>query len=79
MPHGAFSSAAVTRRIPDQAGFAGTIYMIQVCKEHDPDPRRSMPLPRGLPLVSMASDGAHGSQTVPLSKHGQTPSCNGAI
>jgi hypothetical protein len=31
---------------PDQAGFAGTIYLVQVCKEHDPDPRRSMPLPR---------------------------------
>ena len=31
---------------PDQAGFAGTIYMVQVCKVHDPDPRRSMPLPR---------------------------------
>ena len=27
---------------PDQAGFAGTIYLVQVCKEHDPDPRRSM-------------------------------------
>jgi hypothetical protein len=22
----------------DQAGFSGTIYMVQVCKEHDPDP-----------------------------------------
>ena len=31
---------------PDQAGFAGTIYMVQVCREHDPDPRQSMPLPR---------------------------------
>jgi hypothetical protein len=31
---------------PDQAGFAGTSYMVQVCKEHDPDPRQSMPLPR---------------------------------
>jgi hypothetical protein len=31
---------------PDQAGFAGTVYLVQVCKEHDPDPRRSMPLPR---------------------------------
>jgi hypothetical protein len=31
---------------PDQAGFAGTVYMIQVCKQHDPDPRRSMLLPR---------------------------------
>jgi hypothetical protein len=31
---------------PDQAGFAGTIYRVQVCKEHDPDPRRSMPLLR---------------------------------
>jgi hypothetical protein len=31
---------------PDQAGFAGTVYMVQVCKEHDPDPRQSMPLPR---------------------------------
>ena len=30
---------------PDQAGFAGTFYMVQVCKEHDPDPRQSMPLP----------------------------------
>jgi len=31
---------------PDQAGFAGTIYMVQVCKRHDPDPRQSMPLPK---------------------------------
>ena len=31
---------------PDQSGFAGTIYIVQVCKQHDPDPRRSMPLPR---------------------------------
>jgi hypothetical protein len=31
---------------PDQAGFAGTVYMVQVCMQHDPDPRRSMPLPR---------------------------------
>ena len=31
---------------PDQSGFAGTIYVVQVCKEHDPDPRRSTPLPR---------------------------------
>ena len=31
---------------PDLAGFAGTFYMVQVCKEHDPDPRQSMPLPR---------------------------------
>jgi hypothetical protein len=23
---------------PDQAGFAGTIYLVQVCKEHDPTP-----------------------------------------
>jgi hypothetical protein len=23
---------------PDQSGFARTIYMVQVCKEHDPDP-----------------------------------------
>ena len=27
---------------PDQAGFAGTVYLVQVCKEHDPDPRQSM-------------------------------------
>jgi hypothetical protein len=33
---------------PDQAGFAGTVYLVQVCKQHDPDPRRSMPL-RALP------------------------------
>ena len=30
---------------PEQAGFAGTVYLVYVCKEHDPDPRRSMPLP----------------------------------
>lgn len=23
---------------PDQSGFAGTIYMVQVCRQHDPDP-----------------------------------------
>jgi hypothetical protein len=44
---------ATTRRLivargdpPDQSGFAGTIRMLLVCKEHDPDPGRSMPLPR---------------------------------
>ena len=31
---------------PDQSGFEETVYLVQVCKEHDPDPRRSMPLPR---------------------------------
>jgi hypothetical protein len=31
---------------PDQSGFAGTIYVVQVCKQHYPDPRRSMPMPR---------------------------------
>ena len=31
---------------PDQAGFAGIVYTVQVCKEHDPDPSQSMPLPR---------------------------------
>jgi hypothetical protein len=31
---------------PDQSGFAGTVYLVQVCKKHDPAPRRSMPLPR---------------------------------
>ncbi len=31
---------------PDQSGFAGTIYTVQVCKQHDPDPRQSMPIPR---------------------------------
>jgi hypothetical protein len=31
---------------PDKEGFAGTVYMVLVCKEHDPDPSRSMPLPR---------------------------------
>ena len=31
---------------PDQAGFAGTVYMVWFCKQHDPDPRRSMPIPR---------------------------------
>ena len=23
---------------PDKAGFAGTIYLVLVCKQHDPDP-----------------------------------------
>ena len=45
----------VTRRVsvasgdppdPDQAGFAGAVYLVQVCKQHDPDPRRSMPIPK---------------------------------
>jgi hypothetical protein len=31
---------------PNQAGFAGTVNLVQVYKEHDPDPGRSMPLPR---------------------------------
>jgi hypothetical protein len=31
---------------PDQSGFVGIVYLVQVCKEHDPDPRRSMPLAR---------------------------------
>ena len=31
---------------PDQEGFAGTIYLVQVWKQHDPDPRQSKPLPR---------------------------------
>lgn len=30
---------------PDQSGFAGAVYLVQVCKD-DPDPRRSMPMPR---------------------------------
>jgi hypothetical protein len=37
---------------PDQAGFAGTVYLVQVCKEHDPDPRQSMPLPLPVPCPS---------------------------
>ena len=37
--------ASGDRPDPDQAGFAGTIYLVQVCKQHDPDPRRSKPLP----------------------------------
>jgi hypothetical protein len=28
---------------PDQAGFAGTVYLVQVCKQHNPDPRWSAP------------------------------------
>src|SRR5512132_2018738 len=32
---------------PDQAGFAGTIYMVQVCKQHDPTPASRCPY-RGL-------------------------------
>jgi len=38
----------------DQARFAGTVHLVQVCKEHDPDPRQSMPLPR--PTNSMPPD-----------------------
>jgi hypothetical protein len=30
----------------DRPGFTGRVYMVQVCDQHDPDPRRSMPLPR---------------------------------
>jgi len=33
---------------PDQAGFAGTVYLVQVCKEHDPGGRcrcRALPVP----------------------------------
>jgi hypothetical protein len=30
----------------DEAGSAGTVYLVQVWKQHDPDPRRSMQLPR---------------------------------
>src|SRR5215204_3054566 len=44
-PRGASSStvATATRRTdPTRRGFAGTVYLVQVCKEHDPDPRRSM-------------------------------------
>ena len=35
---------------PDQSGFAGTIYMVQVCKEPDPDPRRATPMARRFSL-----------------------------
>jgi hypothetical protein len=31
---------------PYQSGFTGTVYVVQVCKRHDPNPRRSAPLPR---------------------------------
>jgi hypothetical protein len=31
---------------PGQQGYVGTIYMVQVCDEHDPNPGLSMPLPR---------------------------------
>jgi hypothetical protein len=31
---------------PDRAGFAWTASLVQVCKQHDPDPQRSMPLPK---------------------------------
>ena len=39
---------------PDQAGFAGTVYTVQVCKQHDPDPRQSMPLPRTASVLPRA-------------------------
>jgi hypothetical protein len=31
---------------PDHAGFTGTVNRVQVCMQHDPDPSRSMPIPR---------------------------------
>jgi hypothetical protein len=31
---------------PDQAGSRGPSTWVQLCKEHDPDPRRSAPKPR---------------------------------
>ena len=31
---------------PDLSGFAEALYIVQVCKEHDPDPRHSLPIPR---------------------------------
>jgi hypothetical protein len=37
---------------PDQSGFEGTIYMVQVCKEHDLTHAQSMPLAARL-LVSV--------------------------
>jgi hypothetical protein len=48
MPRVAWSSSAATRRTPT-SGFAGTIYLVQVCKEHDPDP----------PAVDAATEAAH--------------------
>jgi hypothetical protein len=33
--------------------------MVQVCKEHDPDPRRSMPMPR-LPVTCRSAIVQHG-------------------
>ena len=38
---------------PDQSGFAGTVYMVQVCKQHDPDPSgqcRCRALPGSVPI-----------------------------
>lgn len=29
---------------PGQEGFAGTIFMVEICDDHDPDPTRSVPL-----------------------------------
>jgi hypothetical protein len=40
---------------PARSGFAGTIYTVQVCDQHDPDPRRSMPLPR-LPVLCRSAN-----------------------
>jgi hypothetical protein len=48
---------------PEQSGFAGTVYLVQVCKEHDPDPRKSMPLPR--PPGSVPSANVRGGRPYP--------------
>ena len=41
---------------PDQSGFAWTVYLVQVCKQHDPDPRQSMPT-AGSPMVQCRIEG----------------------
>jgi hypothetical protein len=59
---------------PDQAGFAGTVYLVQVCKEHDPDPRRSMAdaVPSRFRADRRASEAvAEGLEPLPASEHNE--------
>jgi hypothetical protein len=58
---------------PDQSGFAGTVYMVQVCKQHDP--RRSVPL-RVLPVPCRSAnvlDASRGTQADPGTAPAESP------
>ena len=48
---------------PDQSGFAGTVYLVQVCKQHNPDPGGRSRCP-ALP-VPCRSASARGGRSYP--------------